>query len=98
MRVGAIIIARRYSYRYAKAGVVYLDLSKPEQLPASFFPSRDPERSAKLMAALDAVNGRYGRDALRPGATRQVSAWGMRRGRLSPRYTTHIDEMLEAKA
>jgi DNA polymerase V len=88
----------RDGYRYTKAGVIFLDLSKSEDLPSSFFPSRDPERSAKLMAALDVVNGRYGRDALRPGATRQTPSWGMRRGHLSPRYTTHADEILEAKA
>ena len=88
----------RDGYRYAKAGVIYVDLFRREDLPASFFPSRDPERSARLMSALDAVNLRYGRDTLRPGGTVPRPAWSMRRARLSPCYTTRADEIMEAKA
>jgi len=57
----------REGYRYAKAGVVLLDLSAARELPPSFFPSRDPQRSADLMRALDAVNLRFGRNTSRPG-------------------------------
>ena len=62
------------------------------------FPTRDPERSAKLMGALDAINGRFGRGTLRPGAVSQSPKWGMRRGQLSPRYTTDWRELLTVKA
>ena len=34
--------------------------------PRSLLPTRDPAKSARLMAALDAVNARFGRGALRP--------------------------------
>lgn len=44
-----------------------MDLCRTVELPAQFFPSRDPVRSAALMQTLDAVNRRYGRDTLRPG-------------------------------
>jgi DNA polymerase V len=85
-------------YRYAKAGVVFVDLYPQAQLPPSMFPSRDPVQSARLMSALDAVNARYGRGTLRPGGTAASTQWAMRRGRLSPRYTTAIDELMAVRA
>ncbi len=88
----------RDGFRYAKAGVIYLDLARGEELPASMFPTRDPDRSGRLMAALDAVNIRYGRNTLRPGNVAPKPAWGMRRAQLSPCYTTSLTEMLEAMA
>jgi DNA polymerase V len=69
-----------------------------QAVPASFFPTRDPEHSARLMGALDAVNLRFGRDTLRPGGSRPSPRWGMRRARLSPCYTTRIEDMLSAES
>lgn len=88
----------RAGYRYQKAGIVLLDLKEASDLPAELFPSRDPERSARLMRALDAVNGRYGRRTLAPAVAGLRQGWSMRRQRLSPRYTTHVDEMLNVSA
>jgi DNA polymerase V len=88
----------RDGYRYAKAGVVLLDLKPRGAMPDTLFPSRDPERSARLMAALDSVNARYGRHTLNPAVAGLTRAWGMRRQRLSPRYTTHVDELLQVTA
>lgn len=84
----------RPTYRYAKAGVVLLDLYRPQQLPASLFPSRDPVRSAALMKAMDAITNRHGRAAVRIAASAPEGSWNMRRRRLSPRYTTAAEEML----
>jgi DNA polymerase V len=88
----------RDGYRYAKAGVILLDLKPRGEMPDTLFPSRDPERSARLMAALDAVNARYGRHTLNPAVAGFTRAWAMRRQRLSPRYTTHVDELLAVRA
>jgi DNA polymerase V len=85
-------------FRYAKAGVVFVDLHPRGELPINMLPSRDPETSARLMAALDSVNTRYGRNTLRPGGTVHQGKWGMRRSRLSPAYTTRLCEILEAAA
>lgn len=89
----------RDGYRYAKAGIVLVDLYQPGQLPvADLFASRDLEKSKALMAALDAVNGRFGRNTLRPGAVAATPAWGMRRGNLSPCYTTRESDFLPVQA
>ena len=85
----------RPGFRYAKAGVLLLDLYRPDQLPAAdLFASRDPERSHALMTALDAINRRFGRETVRPGATRLKTGWSMRRGNLSPCYTTRLSDIM----
>lgn len=88
----------RPGYRYIKAGVMLDDLRDAATEPAGLFPTRDPIRSKRLMAALDAVNGRYGRGALRPLATGIARPWSTRQARLTARYTTHAAEMMEARA
>ena len=85
----------RPGYRYTKAGIILIDLQAGQA--ASLFPTRDPARSATLMRALDAVNARYGRDTLRPALAAPRASWGMKREHLSPRFTTHADEMLQAR-
>ncbi len=77
---------------------MFVDLHRPDDLPIQILPSRDPERSTRLMAALDGVNGRFGRDTLRPGGTGPKPQWGMRRARLSPAYITRLEDVLEAQA
>lgn len=74
------------------------DLTDATTAPASLFPSRDPQRSARLMAALDSLNGRYGRGTLRPLSTGIHRPWATRQQMLTPRYTTHASEMMEARA
>ena len=61
-------------------------------------PARRNALSMPLMAALDAVNARFGRGALRPLSTGLARTWGTRHARLSPRYTTRLDELMEATA
>jgi len=87
----------RDGFRYAKAGVIFIDLYPTAAVPASLFPSRDPEHSARLMTAMDSINRRFGRDAVWPGGVKPEARWQMRRARLSPCYTTRFDQILEAR-
>ena len=88
----------RPGFRYAKAGVVLLDLARPQERPADFFPSIDIEKRARLMSALDSVNTRYGNRTLRPACAGLTQGWSMKRQKLSPRYTTVFDEVMLASA
>ena len=74
------------------------DLRDAAAEPRSLFPTRDPARSARLMATLDAVNARHGRGTVRPLATGITRPWSTRHSRLSPRYTTRVEELMEARA
>jgi DNA polymerase V len=88
----------RPGFRYAKAGVVLVDLRAISEMPETLFPSIDTARSARLMAAMDSINERYGRRTVVPGRHGLNQKWSMRRQRLSPRYTTDINGLLEAHA
>lgn len=88
----------RPGFRYAKAGIVLIDLLPAEKMPETLFSSIDPERSARLMGAMDTINERYGRRTVVPGRAGVAQRWSMRRQRLSPRYTTDVYGILEAYA
>jgi DNA polymerase V len=89
----------REGYRYFKAGVILIDLYSSNDLPVGdLFASRDPEKSKSLMTAIDAINGRFGRGVARPGGLVQQTGWSMRRGNLSPCYTTRIADILCVKS
>ena len=88
----------RAGHRYFKAGVILNDLVPVADQPSMLFSTRDPVHSTKVMAALDTVNARYGRGTLRPLATGISRSWSTRHERLSPRYTTRLEEILVATA
>lgn len=84
----------RDGYTYAKGGVMLNDLSPPGARTEDLFPSKDPVKSSKLMATLDELNARFGRGAVRSGATGIERRWTVRTGNLSPRYTTSFEDAL----
>lgn len=85
----------RPGYRYAKAGVLCMELVPDDEKQGSLFRPVDPEREEKerrLMAAADALNLHYGRGTVRTAATGIRQEWQMRRERLTPCYTTRIED------
>lgn len=88
----------RSGFRYQKAGVVLVDLYRTTDLPQELFPSRDPEKSARIMKVMDSINAREGKGTIRPGRVPSSAAWGGRQRNVSPRYTTRLDEILSARS
>jgi DNA polymerase V len=85
--------------RYVKAGIVLDGLERAgENRQGSLFnePTPAPAR-AELMRAMDALNTRYGKGAVRVGsmvvAPGQQEAWAMRRDVKSPAFTTKWKEL-----
>ena len=58
----------------------------------------DGERRLPALYAVDAIHRQQGRYTVRPLSLSADRGWDMRRHRLSPRYTTRIDEVLRVKA
>jgi DNA polymerase V len=104
----------RPGFHYAKAGVMLMDLQEAQALgdqgELDLFGSdgdaaaSEPDRSA-LMAAMDALNRRFGRGAVRVGSTATAFAtdtgaasWSVRQDRRTPRYTTRWEEMPVVRA
>jgi DNA polymerase V len=89
-------------YQLSKAGVMLMDLTNDAttQGELDLEPVETRDRT-KLMMAMDALNGRYGRGTVHVGsAARQhtQSDWSMRQERLTPQYTTNWSDMPVAKA
>ncbi|MDN0082397.1 Y-family DNA polymerase [Crenobacter sp. SG2305] len=84
-------------YRYVRAGVCLAGIMDEAQCPQDLFPSveQDHSRSAALMRAVDAINRQYGSGAVGLGAAglAQPRRWMMRRGNVTPRYTTRWEDL-----
>jgi DNA polymerase V len=125
--VRALRAIYRPGHRYAKAGVMLVELQgerqaqreQPEQRQQPEQQARhepreqasldlfdepeviQPDGRRNLMATLDALNERFGRDAvgIASGARKSTrSTHASRQERRSPRYTTRLDEVIVAKA
>jgi len=96
----------RAGFNYAKAGVILLDLQPASQHQGELdlFSSDEggapaPKDRTALMAAMDVLNRRFGRDSVRIGSATlashdtDVRSWATRQERRSPRYTTRWDEV-----
>lgn len=90
----------RPGFGYHKAGITLMEIVPRANLQLSLFmPGKiESGRNDKLMATLDAINGRYGRGAMRLAAEGVTKSWQMRRGNLSPRYTTDWDGVARVAA
>ena len=94
----------RPGLRYVKAGLLLDGLERAGSGPqATLFEESNrvvPER-AKLMAALDALNGRYGAGAVKVGAAvaapGKPEPWAMKRDAKSPAFTTKWGELWRVK-
>ena len=82
-------------FRYSKAGIITQDLVPPSIAQRALFDGLDHERAAKVMAAMDEANRRWGRATVVPAAVgvanKQVFLTKFERR--SPRYTTRWDEL-----
>lgn len=85
--------------RYVRAGVVLTGIS-PKESHAYLELFRPDYDTRQLGETLDAVTRRHGANAVGLGLAglRKGPVWTMKRGRLSPRATTHWDELATAHA
>ena len=83
-------------YGYRKSGVVLLGLQPQTAGTTRLFDEREYLRDRDLMKALDALNARYGRQAIRFGLPiKRETTWHMNRNHLSNSFTTNIDQILK---
>jgi DNA polymerase V len=84
---------------FKNAGVLLTDLVLKENIRQDLFTVVDTRKSDKLMGAIDAVNSRFGRQALGLGMTAEGSdEWRTKREKLTPAWTTRWDEIPVVKA
>lgn len=84
----------KHGIYYQKAGVMLMELVPNAGRQNDLFGySSQAKNSQKLMTALDQVNARYGRGALRLMSEGVQKKWAMKRAYKSPNYSTHWQEL-----
>ncbi len=89
----------RENVKYARAGIMVTDLrATGNQAPLS--PFENPHEKRGISTILESVSSKYGRGSIGLGhaGIRGGPDWSMKRDMLSPRYTTHWDELPVVKA
>lgn len=87
-------------YWYKKTGVMLLDLSPQHQRQASLLNQLEEEtrHSDALMAVLDGLNTKFGRDTVTVAAAGTQKRWIARAENKTPSYTTRWSELPKALA
>lgn len=86
----------RPGYKYKKAGVILLDIMQDHDVQLSLFDTVNREKRARLMRALDEINGKGGN--LVRLAVQSPEGWSHRQERLSPCYTTKLEDLIVVEA
>ena len=82
--------------KYKRAGVIVTGLVPTDSHQLDLFEHEDPKHSP-LMHTIDTLNKKYEAYKIKLGSQDLKRTWKMRQERLSPRYTTNINEILTVK-
>lgn len=80
-------------YAYKKAGVIVQDFTQANSLQKKLFENRD-ERHIPLMQAIDKMNLLFGQQKIRLASQDTKRVWKMKQQKLSPRYTTNLNDII----
>lgn len=85
----------RPGFRYKKTGILLLGLHPADKVQGSLFLRPDTPERVALMAAIDGLNARFGRDRVRYGISGIDRPWKLKAEFHSPRYTTRWPDLLQ---
>lgn len=102
LATGLMRLLWRDGHRYAKAGVMLSELSPKGTVQRGLFddaPTKDARRD-QLMSVLDAATRKWGRGTIAPGTAGLADPrrWAMRRGTVTPAYTTRWHDLVHVSA
>ncbi len=82
---------------YKKAGVIAMDFTPENVMQTCLFSNSDPKHQP-LMQVMDSINKSIGCTKIKLASQDIKRTWKMRQEKLSPRFTTRIDEVIKVKA
>ena len=91
----------RPGYKFAKAGVMLLDIQSVDVEQAELDLDADTPHREGLMGTMDSLNERYGQGSVAlasAGLRGNARAWMMKQSFKTPGYTTHWADIPVAKA
>lgn len=83
-------------YLYKKAGVVLMNFTPEKSVQLNLFDNSNPKH-APLMIAMDKINNSIGYKKVKLASQDLDRTWKMNQEKLSPRYTTNINEIITIK-
>lgn len=87
-------ISKRRDDQFVKAGVMLLDPQPAREVQHELDLDDPGDDNARLMAAMDTINDRYGRGTMTMASAGAVrKAWSMKRERMTPQYTKRWDDV-----
>lgn len=87
----------RPNYNYAKAGVMLGELMPAEGIQTDLFSKTQTSlKSEELMAAMDKINRKMGKESIKLASEGFKRPWKMRQENKSPSYTTKWGEIISA--
>lgn len=84
-------------FAYKKAGVIVMDITPEKNRQLNIFENTNP-RHKNLMQTVDFLNKTIGQHKIKLGSQDLGRTWKMKQERLSPRYTTRLEEVIKVKA
>jgi DNA polymerase V len=96
VKLAMIAVEKAYKpgFRYIKAGVELGNITPARERQIDLFARRDMDKEERLYRAVDAVNGKYGSDTIRPSASGIERNWRMKQDHNSNRYTTEWNDLI----
>lgn len=95
------LVERAYcrGFEFTKAGIMLEQLVAADARPRTLFEDQDQSaQRERLMAAIDDINGKFGRMTVVPGSQGFKRPWKMRADMKSPAWTTRICDLPVVKA
>lgn len=86
----------REGFEYKKCGCMLAAISPKGQTQGDLF-TQGSSMHGKAIAALDAINAKFGRGAIKSAAEGIKTPWQMQRRMMSPAYTTHWSELMRVR-
>jgi len=83
-------------YLYKKAGVIVMDFCPENEIQQNLFENANP-RYKELMKTVDKLNKSIGQHKIKLATQDKDRMWKMKQERLSPRYTTKLNEIISIK-
>ena len=94
--VEAVKTIFRTGIKYKRAGVIVTGLVPTDNHQLDMFHHENPKHKS-LMTTIDGLNKKYKDYKIKLGSQDLERTWKMRQERLSPRYTTNINEIIKVK-
>ena len=94
--VAAIKMIYKKGIKYKRAGVIVAGLVPNDNFQLNLFPHENPKHKP-LMSAIDHLNKKFKTTAIKLANQDLQRTWKMKQERLSPKYTTKINDIITVK-